>query len=509
MGAIIKNVNGFGEEIKDYLDKELTEAVSFVSYCSHKPGATYKNDTVYAEFPMYDIFGNTNDIGSYCGTVCETFRKLKRQFPDIAIDGEVYYKESYSEYTNGYNFYCASNEDKLHVTHSPKQTCAICGKSYQYNVFFNSSQYENSEGPLNCICCPTCMLKYLATDEPGYFRPIPSWFTDEELDELYDSDDYEQALYEMTKKKFLSQLELYTPDFAKNEDKIQKLLKTCKSLERKAIILQVLENVRHFKEKWALLDESKFKEYPFGKCINKGYVEIPLNSKILNSFLKENGLSPNRLEDIYNLTRNEIINRQVRLDSIKCKADALLLIIKMYYFIASGKDDLLDEAIKNITVNDIGNDEERSSNYDVKELSLIFDFIANNRNEISNELGAGIDIFEQIDCEIRHINEKTGEGEYLLIKVSKVNYFNNRELVNRLINNESFYDEFMKEMSKYKFLKYEEFDEGTRSYIKVYDDNDLFETYASFIEKEENERLISFFKFICYKKECYYSEFID
>ena len=57
-------------------------------------------------------------------------------------------------------------------------------------------------------------------------------------------------------------------------------------------------------------------------------------------------------------------------------------------------------------------------------------------------------------------------------------------------------------MSIYKFLNYGEED------IEL-TDNDSFETYASFIEKEENERLISFFKFICYKKECYYSEFID
>ena len=506
MGAIIKNVKGIGEEIKDYLDKELKEAADSVSHCMNDGdiGATYKKkkDAVYVGFPMFDIFGNFNDIGNYEGRVCCAFKELKSKFPNIAIAGEVYWDETYSEYTYGCDFYCASNEDKLHVTHSPKQTCIICWKSYQYDVFFNSSQYENSEGPLNCICCPTCMLIYLVKEEPGYFRPIPSWFTDEELDELYDSDDYEQDLYEMTKKKFLSQLELYTPDFTKNEDKIQKLLQTCKSLEWKDIILQVLENVRQFKEKWALLDESKFTEYPFGKCINKGYVEIPLNSKILNSFLKENGLTIKRLEDICNLTRNEIINRQIRLDSIKCKADALLLIIKMYYFIASGKDELLDEAIKNITVNDIGNDEERSSNYDVKELSLIFGFIVNNREKISDELGAGIDIFERIDCEIRHINEKTGEGEYLLIKASKVNYFNNRELVNRLINDESFYNEFMKEMSKYKFVNYGEED------IEL-TDNDSFETYASFIEKEENERLISFFKFICYKKECYYSEFID
>ena len=145
MGAIIKNVNGLGERIKDYLDKELTEATD--SYCDDDPKVTYKNETVYAEFPMYDIFGNINDIDSYCGMVCETFRKLKREYPDIAINGEVYWDDSYSEYTCGYDFYCASNEDKLHVTSSPKQTCSICGKSYQYDVFFNSSQYENSEGP--------------------------------------------------------------------------------------------------------------------------------------------------------------------------------------------------------------------------------------------------------------------------------------------------------------------------------------------------------------------------
>ena len=393
MGAIIKNVNSLGEEIKVYLDKELTEAAnSLNSYCDDAPEVTYKNDTVYANFPMYDIFGNYDDIDIYCDCVCRVFEKLKSKFPDIAIDGEMDCSSEDSFYTNGYNFYCASNEDELHVTSSPKQTCNICRKSYQYDVFFNSSQYENSEESseesLECICCPTCMLTYLATNKPGYFRPIPSWFTNEELDELYDSND-NQALYEMTKKKFLSQLELYTSDFVKNEDKIQKLLQTCKSLEWKAIILQVLENVRQFKEKWTLLDESKFTEYPFGKCINKGYVEIPLKSTMLNSFLKKNGLSTKRLEDIYNLTRNEIINRQVSLNINKFKADALLLIIKMYYFIASGKDDLLDEAIKNITVNDIGNDEERSSNYDVKELSLIFDFIANNREKISYELKKG------------------------------------------------------------------------------------------------------------------------
>ena len=136
------------------------------------------------------------------------------------------------------------------------------------------------------------------------------------------------------------------------------------------------------------MDDSKLPKYPFADGKNRGFVDIPIKSKTLNNFIEKNGISTTMIEDILKHTQTEIINRLVPLESVKCSADAILLILKLYYLLCTDREDLINDSIINLQVNDIGNEAELSSNIDVKDLSFIFDFILENSKKISGELGS-------------------------------------------------------------------------------------------------------------------------
>lgn len=395
MGAIVKCKTSSIEEVKAYLKKKLVPEMKYIKEKEDVVSFSVKNELLYVDYPEGDVCGQYYD---YADNVDHIFQKLKKEFPSVAISGDIIVDVHGVHSFIGSHFECSCNENKLHSIEQQLNTqhCLICGKYHKNNVFLNADGCFDDEGGLNCICSPTCMLKFLLMGGIIYFN-FHSYklngvmFNDNEIREqildYFDDEDYE-SIYNDFISLFLANIDNYTYDFAKNEEIIQSILSECKSTEWKAIILQITENIRKFKEKWSFLDDSKLPKYPFADGENRGFVDIPIKSATLNKFIEKNGISTTMIEDILKHTQTEIINRLVPLESVKCSADAILLILKLYYLLCTDREDLINDSIINLQVNDIGTETELSSNIDVMNLSLIFDFILENRKRISWELGS-------------------------------------------------------------------------------------------------------------------------
>lgn len=395
MSAIVKCKTSSIEKVEAYLKKELVPLMKGIREKRSAVSFSVKNELLYVDYPEGSVFGYHYD---YAESVDHIFQKLKKRFPSVAISGDIIVADNMVNTYIGSHFECSRNENKLHSIRQQLNTqhCLICGKHHKNNVFLNAEGFFDDEGDLNCICSPTCMLKYLLEGiingfEIASFALNGVMFNDNEIRKQildhFHNHDYE-SVYNDFKSIFIDNIDNYTYDFAKNEEIIQNILSECKSTEWKAVILQITENIRKFKEKWSFLDDSKLPKYPFADGKNRGFVDIPIKSKTLNNFLEKNGIPTTMLEDILKHTQTEIINRLIPLESVKCSADAILLILKLYYLLCTDREDLINDSIINLQVNDIGNEAELSSNIDVKNLSLIFDFILENSKMISAELGS-------------------------------------------------------------------------------------------------------------------------
>ena len=392
MSAIVKCKKSSIEKVEAYLKKELVPEMKYIREGEDAVSFSVENDRLYVYYPEDEVWGKHYD---YVNDVDYIFKNLKKEFPDVAISGNVIAQEGMANACIGTHFACSSNENKIHhIGAHEAQRCLICGKYHRNNVFLNADGFPDDEGSLNCICSPTCMLKFLLegiTYEYDFYYLNGVMFNDneirEQISDYFDDGDFE-SIYNDFKSLFLANIDNYTYDFTKNEERIQNILSECKSTEWKAVILQITENIRKFKEKWSFLDNSKLPKYPFADGENRGFVDIPIKSATLNKFIEKNGISTTMLEDILKHTQTEIINRLVPLESVKCSADAILLILKLYYLLCTGREDLINDSIINLQINDIGNEAELSSNIDVMNLSLIFDFILENSKKISEELGS-------------------------------------------------------------------------------------------------------------------------
>lgn len=505
MGATVKCNTSSVEEVKVFLEKRLNEAMSKVDASKGPDKATFsvKGDLISVDYFHGEVWGRHYD---YVDSVDGIFEALKNKFPDVAISGEVIAEEGMVNCSIGTHFECSSNEYRLHsIGAHEAQTCLICGKSHKNDVFLNSDGFTG-EGELESICSPTCMLEFLSKEDI-YELVNRFWSLDgimfndndtnisrEQIDSHLEDEDY-KSVYNDYKSIFLANIDNYIYDFAKNEERIHGILSKCKSTEWKAIILQITENIRNFKEKWSFLDDSKLPEYPFADGQNRGFVDIPLKSKTLNRFIGKNGIPMTMMENILKHTRTEIINRLVPLENVKCGADAILLILKMYYLLCTDREDLIIDSINNLQVNDIGTEEELAHNIDIRNLSLIFNYVVTNRRKISRDLG---------NCEINYYSNDFCDGEFLLIKNSTKLYFKNQQLVGLVLEDKKKYNSFQSFMESYHRSGYEysyyELDENesasvslNRKRVNTYDSREPYEVFMNKDEKYRYSTIISEF----------------
>lgn len=158
MGATIICREAVKEEISEILIENLQQLVDKnLQLVFDEVSVEETEDGLSVEYPMGEFYGTTYD---YVEFLTDEFKKLKKKFKDIGIDGIVYEYETNMDLTQGFVFHCEPDDRELKVS-SQWQLCAVCGKYFETDVFYNSSQWDFEEGNLLCLCSSECTRKYV------------------------------------------------------------------------------------------------------------------------------------------------------------------------------------------------------------------------------------------------------------------------------------------------------------------------------------------------------------
>lgn len=171
-------------EILEFVLTSLKRATEYLRSDESEAVGTLSDDGIGFDYPSGEIYGRTWD---WIQAVADVFAEAKRKWPDSAVDGLVYAYETISCATSGLRFRCGAEDDALTVT-ADWQECAVCGRIIEGEAFYNSSQKDFEEGNLLCLCSPECALAYAEDEESDGVEPN-AWFSDEEADDLLDSEE--------------------------------------------------------------------------------------------------------------------------------------------------------------------------------------------------------------------------------------------------------------------------------------------------------------------------------
>ena len=228
------------EDIKSIVMKGLLEAIKCTRCDSDEISYEYKSWGIDFEFPIGEIYGYTSD---YVQMIPDIFREVKQKYKDVGIWGLAYEYETVTAITFGPLFYCEPEDLNIKIVYK-WQECDICGDIVETDAIYNSSQWDFEEGNVACLCCPTCMLKYLLNKNCwGGLEPNAS-FTDDEIEEMLDNEDTESFLKSYFYDKIIENLTEYLEDFRKHKDDIVELSEREDLTEdEKELIAKILKNI--------------------------------------------------------------------------------------------------------------------------------------------------------------------------------------------------------------------------------------------------------------------------
>lgn len=219
MPAIVTCKKEDVNDIKSILTEEILKTMESINSDEDELVIKEVDNGLDIEFPIGEIYGYTSD---YVQMIPEVFKMVKEKYRDVAIWGIAYEYETISAITFGPLFYCKSEDLGLKLVYK-WQECDVCCNIAETDVVYNSSQWDFGEGNVACVCCPTCMLKYLLNRNCwGGLEPNAS-FTDDEIEEMLDSEDTDSFLKPYFIKKIKENIDEYIIDFRKKKDEIIEL----------------------------------------------------------------------------------------------------------------------------------------------------------------------------------------------------------------------------------------------------------------------------------------------
>lgn len=185
------------DAIREYLYKELGSLMEMIHEGQSAVSVSSSPDGLDVSYPIGEIDGYSS---VYVQDIAGVFKSLKEKFPHIGILGIAYEYETVSAGTFGPYFYCSPDDKELKVTYE-WQRCSICGRIFEKNVYYNSSQWDGGEGNLNCLCSPECMREYVNSN-PDYERMVDASesMTEDEQEE-YESafEESDDDIYDIVK----------------------------------------------------------------------------------------------------------------------------------------------------------------------------------------------------------------------------------------------------------------------------------------------------------------------
>lgn len=156
MGATIICKDSVKAELSEILVREINGLVEEISTIE-EVSVVETPDGLRVEYPMGEIYGQAYD---YVEMLPSIFKKLKKGFKDIGIDGIVYEYEINTAMTLGFVFHCKPKNAELKIS-DRWQLCAVCKNYFETDVFYNSSQWDFGEGNLLCLCAHWCAQDYI------------------------------------------------------------------------------------------------------------------------------------------------------------------------------------------------------------------------------------------------------------------------------------------------------------------------------------------------------------
>lgn len=240
MGATIKCNNEIKSKIKDILIEKLGKMMKDIRCDESDISVIETEDGLDVDFPTEEVYGYSYD---YVMGLPDVFEELKEKYSDIAIDGLVCEYETTCAVVQGSRFYCSENDKALTVTNS-WQECACCKEVFEDDVFYNSSQWDMEEGNLQCLCCPTCALEYCLSDIPYTAVEPNASFDEDETEDIYDSDDPDEAFSKALWKRIVENLDEYMSDFEENKERLLELSKQ-KGIPagKKSVLMKILKEI--------------------------------------------------------------------------------------------------------------------------------------------------------------------------------------------------------------------------------------------------------------------------
>ena len=239
MAATILCDASLREAVKSYLLTEIGNMMESIRNSADAVSIKDIDGGVQVEYPIGEVYGYASD---YVQNIPYVFKELKKKYGSIAIRGIAYEYETRQEVTYGPFFYCSTIDTDLTVTFK-WQECACCGKILEEDTFYNSSQRDFGEGNLLCLCSPTCMLEYALSKEYGELQPNAS-FDEDDVDDIYDSDDEDRTLKKLLWERISGYSENYKNDFEANKDRIVAIMnKKGIASGKKAVLNKILNAV--------------------------------------------------------------------------------------------------------------------------------------------------------------------------------------------------------------------------------------------------------------------------
>ena len=202
------------EKIKEILQKELEDCVEEID--GGDVLIEEVDDGLRVDFPVGEIYGYTSDYVQCVGYV---FQGLKKNFPNIGVEGLAYEYETITAVTFGPYFHCKPEDEELTIDFE-WQMCTECGKILTTDTLYNSSQWDFEEGNTECICSPTCMLMHVLSDSWTEVQGNAS-IDDDIREELWEDED---AIKEIFWNRILENLDEYMKDFKANKAKIASMM---------------------------------------------------------------------------------------------------------------------------------------------------------------------------------------------------------------------------------------------------------------------------------------------
>ena len=161
MFVIIRSEKGNIEAIKDECLNGLRKRIGGLDYA--------KEDDVVAEIineESYKVYYPSGELYGYVWDYVEGvyffFKKLKKKYNNIEVQGLVYAYDEITSSDAGFYFYCSPEDKDLYGTQN-WQKCAICGKVFETDTYYNSAIWsggDESQGTRDCLCSPLHELEY-------------------------------------------------------------------------------------------------------------------------------------------------------------------------------------------------------------------------------------------------------------------------------------------------------------------------------------------------------------